>query len=475
MSDSDAVIEVEEVWKKFTLFQMQAGDLRERFAALRSGPSSQPDKELWAVKEVSFAVRPGESLGIVGHNGSGKSTLLKMLTGILKPTKGQIHLRGRVGALIEVGAGFHPDLSGRENIYLNGSILGLSRAEIARKFDDIVSFAGLEKFIDTPVKRYSSGMYMRLGFAVAANTAPNILLIDEVLAVGDAFFQRKCLRHLKEFVRQGGTVVFVSHSMAQVAELCETCLWLDHGALRYHGPTQEAIEHYMAMVLEREEAEFKQRHPEEWARREEERLQEEESQRIQEEMAGLAESERKEREERLRHEAERRDQALRRDPTRSCLLGATIHDAHGRECAAFRAGEEMEVRVSYRVTHPRRNLVVGFEIIRSDSLYLFSASNYQYEHPLPVEAGIGELRFRYSFLSLNQGSYRIRFSLFPEPDHEDWDRRPEHIIENDVTFTVDAGPLAHGCAFLPVVWEGTRHIAPVETPRPLKFPAATEE
>ena len=218
MSDADAIIQVTDVWKRFTIRTGQVGDLRERFNALRAPKKEAiPESIFWALKDVSFSVGPGQSLGIVGHNGSGKSTLLKLLTGILKPTQGEVKMKGRVGALIEVGAGFHPDLSGRENIFLNGSILGLSRREIERKFDDIVAFAGLEKFVDTPVKRYSSGMYMRLGFAVAAHTDPDILLIDEVLAVGDTFFQRKCLRHLENFVKKGGAVVFVSHAMTQVS------------------------------------------------------------------------------------------------------------------------------------------------------------------------------------------------------------------------------------------------------------------
>lgn len=200
---------------------------------------------LWALKDVSFTVEPGEVVGIIGRNGAGKSTLLKILSQITEPTRGQVILRGRVGALLEVGTGFHQELTGRENIFLNGAILGMKRAEITRKFDGIVAFAEIEKFIETPVKRYSSGMYMRLAFAIAAHLEPEILLVDEVLAVGDAAFQKKCLGKIGEISQQGRTVVFVSHNMAAIQSLCRRVIWLANGQIAEDGGSGEVVSNYL--------------------------------------------------------------------------------------------------------------------------------------------------------------------------------------------------------------------------------------
>ena len=201
-------------------------------------------EEFWALKDVSFEVNQGEVLGIIGRNGAGKSTLLKILSRITEPTKGRVELRGRVASLLEVGTGFHPELTGRENITLNGAILGMSRREIKRKFDEIVDFAGVEKFLDTPVKRYSSGMYVRLAFAVAAHLEPEILVVDEVLAVGDADFQTKCMGKMKDVASHGRTVLFVSHAMGAVSSLCTRCIQLNHGEVVANGPTMDVITSY---------------------------------------------------------------------------------------------------------------------------------------------------------------------------------------------------------------------------------------
>jgi len=205
-------------------------------------------EEIWALKDVSFEVKHGEVVGIIGRNGAGKSTLLKILSRITEPTEGYADVYGRVGSLLEVGTGFHPELTGRENIYLNGAILGMSRAEIDRKFDEIVAFAEIEKFIDTPVKHYSSGMGLRLGFAVAAHLEPEILVVDEVLAVGDAQFQKKCLGKMGEVAGEGRTVLFVSHNMAAVQNLCMRAIILQHGKLECEGMTEVVIERYLRNV-----------------------------------------------------------------------------------------------------------------------------------------------------------------------------------------------------------------------------------
>lgn len=199
----------------------------------------------WALKNVSFEVQQGEVLGIIGRNGAGKSTLLKILSRITEPSSGQARMRGRVASLLEVGTGFNPELTGRENMYLNGTILGMRKAEIDRKFDEIVDFAGVEKFIDTPVKRYSSGMKVRLGFAVAAHLEPEIMIVDEVLAVGDAAFQKKCLGKMDDVARGGRTVLFVSHNMGAVSQLCRTCIWLEHGAMQDRGETSAIVADYL--------------------------------------------------------------------------------------------------------------------------------------------------------------------------------------------------------------------------------------
>jgi lipopolysaccharide transport system ATP-binding protein len=205
----------------------------------------ESDTTLWALRDVSFDVEQGEILGVIGRNGAGKSTLLKIVSRITKPTEGSVKLRGRVGSLLEVGTGFHPELTGRENIFLNGAVLGMKRTEIVSKFDEIVAFSEVEKFIDTPVKRYSSGMYMRLAFAVAAHLEPEIMVIDEVLAVGDASFQKKCLGKMGSAAQQGRTVLFVSHNMTAVQDLCHRVIWIDGGKIVDAGDAETVISHYL--------------------------------------------------------------------------------------------------------------------------------------------------------------------------------------------------------------------------------------
>jgi ABC-2 type transport system ATP-binding protein len=241
---SQAAITVEGLWKTFHIFSDRNTTLKQ--AILRRGRTSF--EEFWALRDVSFEVPSGSSFAIVGGNGAGKSTMLKVLARILVPDKGSVHCAGRISALLELGAGFHPELTGRENVFLNGSILGMSRAVIAQRFDEIVGFAGLEQFIDNPVKTYSSGMYARLGFAVAVNVEPDILLVDEVLAVGDEQFQRRCAERMSALRADGRTVVFVSHGLGQVQQLCDSAVWLDHGSVAAYGATIDVIEQYLSSV-----------------------------------------------------------------------------------------------------------------------------------------------------------------------------------------------------------------------------------
>ncbi len=245
------MITVEGLGKRYRIRHQQAARgytaLRDVIAQRIKAPFARADRtgeDFWALKDVSFEVSRGEVLGIIGRNGAGKSTLLKVLSRITEPTEGRVTLHGRVASLLEVGTGFHPELSGRENIFLNAAILGMTRAETVRKFDEIVAFAEVERFLDTPVKRYSSGMYMRLAFAVAAHLEPEILIVDEVLAVGDAEFQKKCLGKMHDVSRGGRTVLFVSHNMAAVSSLTTRCVVLNAGRVTFDGPSADAIEHY---------------------------------------------------------------------------------------------------------------------------------------------------------------------------------------------------------------------------------------
>jgi lipopolysaccharide transport system ATP-binding protein len=266
---SDVVIKVENLGKKYLIRHQQ----RERYVALRdvmargakrfgkkllspfiihhsqssNSPITASKEDFWALKDVSFEINQGDRVGIIGRNGAGKTTLLKLISRITEPTTGRITLKGRVASLLEVGTGFHPELTGRENIFLNGAILGMSRVEIRKKFDEIVDFAEVEKFLDTPVKRYSSGMYVRLAFAVAAHLEPEILVVDEVLAVGDAAFQKKCIGKMEEVGREGRTVLFVSHNMGVIKNLCNEGMLLNKGEMNGYGDIAKIVDEYEEM------------------------------------------------------------------------------------------------------------------------------------------------------------------------------------------------------------------------------------
>jgi lipopolysaccharide transport system ATP-binding protein len=256
---SDIAIQVENLSKRYYLGQKSQGQyqsFRDRLStqarqiwrwrsAHRKAVEPTQSDEFWALRDIDFSIKQGDRMGVIGRNGAGKSTLLKLLSRITEPTSGHIGLRGRVASLLEVGTGFHPELTGRENIFLNGAILGMSKAEIQRKFDEIVAFAEVERFLDTPVKRYSSGMYVRLAFAVAAHLEPEILIVDEVLAVGDAQFQNKCLGKMKDVAQGGRTVLFVSHNMAAIRQLCDSAIMLQRGELVFSGSAEAGVKHYL--------------------------------------------------------------------------------------------------------------------------------------------------------------------------------------------------------------------------------------
>lgn len=253
---SRGAVHCDHVWKRFALGAAHASlaDLVKSWLAwpTGNGAGEHPDSgdTFWALRDLNFTLHPGEALGVIGPNGAGKSTLLKLLAGILRADRGSFAIEGRLASLIEVGAGFHGDLTGRENIYLNGAILGMSRSEVRAHFDDIVSFAGLARFIDTPVKRYSSGMYARLGFAIAAHVNPDVLLVDEVLSVGDAAFRLRCESRMQALVSQGTSLVFVTHNLEQMQRVCPRAIVLDRGSVSFDGDSREAVQHYMSAMSE---------------------------------------------------------------------------------------------------------------------------------------------------------------------------------------------------------------------------------
>jgi lipopolysaccharide transport system ATP-binding protein len=242
---TDLALEVDHLTKTFRLHHEKANSIKQ----LVAGKGRNRYNDFVALKDISFEVREGEVFGVIGHNGSGKSTLLKCMAGILQPNQGSVRVHKRMSALLELGAGFHPELSGRDNVYLNAAILGMSRRDIAARFDDIVEFSGLQSFIDAPVKTYSSGMYVRLAFAVAINVDPRLLIIDEILAVGDATFQQRCLEKFVEFRNDGRTIVLVTHAMNTVKDMCDRAIWLDHGVITGEGDPSELVELYTEQML----------------------------------------------------------------------------------------------------------------------------------------------------------------------------------------------------------------------------------
>ena len=366
-----AVISLEHVAKRFVIQRERTKSFQQALVNLitqRGGAN----EDYWALKDVSFDVQPGETLGLIGENGAGKSTILKLITRILQPTSGRIAVNGKISALIELGAGFHPDLTGRENIFLNGSILGIGRREMRRKVDEIVAFSELERFIDTPVKHYSSGMYMRLGFAVAFSVEPDVLIVDEVLAVGDEAFQRKCLERIGSFRRQGKTILFVSHSLEVVESLCDRVIWLHGGVVREQGSASHMIRAYQAELRRRE--------------------------------SGQREA--------ARQLAQDQPRAIVPSPAGSVEFGeADLRDADGVERYSFETSSTLVARLRYRVPiGEETDWRAGFELRRSDGLLIYGTS---FDEPLPPtdEAGWRALDVTFPQLPLLAGSFELAPTL----------------------------------------------------------------
>ena len=373
---NDIAIEVIDVKKKFKSYKDKASSFKERFI----NPSRSKHESVWVLKGISFEVKKGEAIGIIGKNGCGKSTTLKLLTRILYPNEGQIKINGRVSSLIELGAGFHPDMTGRENIYTNASIFGITRKEVDRRMDDIIRFSELEEFIDNPVRTYSSGMYMRLAFAVAINVNADVLLIDEILAVGDVAFQKKCFEKLKEIKENGTTIVIVSHSMDQMYRICDRLIWIEKGLIKDEGVPRIIGEEYLAEMegrrLDRIELENQQK-KEELERKiaeEKERLRLEEEEKHRSEELARMECEKKE----LEYNATLKDvceychpSARRQGDGRIHYTKIKLVDSNGEETRRLVTGKTYRLVLEYSMEKMQENMRFVMGVTREDGIYCY--------------------------------------------------------------------------------------------------------
>ena len=364
-------------------------------------------EDFWALKDVSFEVQRGQALGIIGHNGAGKSTILKLLSRITTPSTGEIMINGRLSALIEVGSGFHPELTGRENVYLNGSILGMLRREISDKLESIVSFAELRQFIDTPVKRYSSGMYVRLGFSIAAHLNPDILLLDEVLAVGDAAFQQKCIQRILELKQSGTTIIFISHDLRAVEKLCDRVILLNKGQIKADGAPEETIALYQSL-----------------------------SQQLASHAAGT----------------------LGQQPTGEAeITSLMFYDDDGNECLAFETGKPMRAVLNYRVYRPVTDVLFEVQFYSQDGDLRSFFSSESIGEQIDLQPGEGSLVFDCTSVGLGPGMYfidaGIRNRLAPFGIDFDWRRRC-------LAVRIDYDRHLRGTFYMPYV---CRHTPPISS------------
>ena len=381
-------IEVRGVTKTYRRYgrRKQFGTLKSALLSGRGLRELRPDETLDALKDVSFDVAAGCTFGIVGRNGSGKSTMLKLIAGIGKPTTGTVDVHGRVSALIELGAGFHPEISGRENVYINGMMLGLSKREVAARFDDIVAFAELQDFIDAPVKTYSSGMYMRLGFAVAIHVDPDVLLVDEVLAVGDEAFTHKCLDKFAEFRRRGRTVLLVTHSLDLVSRFCDEALWLDAGVVRIHGDPRRVIDAYLLDVARSEDATLRRGAPDTSPTTSE----------------PPATSQHPDEPPDMFRAIEGRWGSREVEITDVELFSGNGHGAH-----VFQSGDPLEVRMRVRANQPVADVVFGVGIFNAEGVCCYGTNTRIDGATGSTLNGSGEVRFAIDHLDLVDGTYKI--------------------------------------------------------------------
>lgn len=407
-------IEVRDVRKHFKVYRDKGHMLRERVISFNRNKYEKRE----VLKGISFDVKKGESVGLIGKNGCGKSTTLKLLTKILRPNGGTIDIQGRVCSLIELGAGFHPDMSGRENIYINASIFGIKAKEVDRRIKDIIRFSELEEFIDNPVRTYSSGMYMRLAFSVAINVDADILLIDEILAVGDSSFQTKCFNKLKSLKDDGTTIVIVSHSLGQIEKLCDRAIWIDKGLIRKEGPSRQICRDYLesmeAARLERAELEYRMQIEEEKQRKKEEE---------QKKKAEIKKKEEKERELKKREESRRKNASCHEIATQCgpdarrevegpiCFTEVKLLNEEGKECTEFLTGDTMVLQMKYKCKTPGIKVNFVACITRQDWVFCYGTS-CKYQHGGLIETqSTGELLLRLEDVKLLKNSYYFDLAI----------------------------------------------------------------
>lgn len=426
----NVVIRLENVSKQFTLNSQHPHSLQEAVIAALTRARPQRVESFWALRDVSFDVHTGESLAVIGANGAGKSTLLKLIARILVPTSGQITVHGRVAALLELGAGFHPDLTGRENIALNGSILGLDRRFIRRQMDEIIAFAGLEHFINMPVRNYSSGMLMRLGFAVATAFQPEILLIDEVLAVGDQVFQDRCLRRIREIQEHGATVILVSHDLESARKLCRRAIWLDEGHVRADGPTDAVIARYLeeAWTLEQSKAVAGPSQP------------------IQVSPKVLGDDS-------PPPVCPESDSALGRAARWGSgeirIERAEILDAHGVSRRVFRTGETFVVRMWYRADQPVAMPAFGVSLYNEDGVRINGPNTVWSGAPLERVQGRGYVDYIVDALPLLPGRYELTVAVYDASvthPYDHWHRMDSFVVTSSDFERQD------GMVYIPCRW-----------------------
>jgi ABC-2 type transport system ATP-binding protein len=361
MSDATTVVLLRDVSKRFVIRKEKS--LKER--VVNFGRSNKYKEDFWALRDVNLDVESGTTVGLIGPNGSGKSTLLKLIGGIVQPTSGTVERRGRLAALIELGAGFHPDLTGRENVYLNSAILGLTREQTRQHFDAIVEFSGIERFIDTQVKFYSSGMYIRLAFAVAVHVDPDVLLVDEVLAVGDEPFQRKCMDRIRSFQREGRTIILVTHALDQVAEVCDRAVVLEQGRIQVDGEPRAALRHLRAdfEVTRQEDRERERQHG-----------------------GGQV-------------------------ATRAKVLAVDLRDPSGAPLRTLRPGSAMTVRVTIRATEPLTDWILGIGIDTPIGAVVYGTNTKMLGVPLPSFDGERTFELRLPEVWLGEGTYQVHGAI----------------------------------------------------------------
>jgi lipopolysaccharide transport system ATP-binding protein len=405
----NTAIHFEQVSKRFVLHHERPRSFQELVVGLLRR-NSNSHEEFWALKDVSFTVSAGETVGLIGPNGAGKSTILKLVSRIIEPTSGQVKTNGRVGALLELGAGFHPDLTGRENVYLNGSILGLSHREIDRQFESIVEFAEIARFIDTPVRNYSSGMLMRLGFAVATSFHPDILLIDEVLAVGDQTFQAKCLQHIGQLRKQGVTILFVSHGLDMVRRLCHRAAWLDEGQIQAIGPADEVAISYLSQV---------------W----------------------------KDTNIRLVAEGDATGRGSRWGSGEAVITKVEFLDRAGHVQRVFQTGGTFVARIHYQAHQPVRMPTFGVAIYREDGTHVNGPNTVQSGYEIDAIDGDGTVDYIIESLPLLPGNYEFTAAIYDYHSVHPYDHQ-----HRAYTFEVQPGSTIEkeGLVHIPCRWEHRR-------------------